>query len=177
MSAQVVVNSATKALPPTTQAVVEHFKDMVYAIALTHAGNRGDADDVFQEVFLTYHRKQPDCVDDDHRRAWLITTTLNIARRVASSSWRTRVVPLRPDMADDLAVAPSFDIEEHDVLFKALMVLGETYRTVIHLFYFEDMSVAKIADVLGLAPAAVKMRLSRGRALLRENLTKEDWNA
>ena len=174
MSAQVVEASTPDALPPTTQAVVELFKDMVYAIALTHAGNRGDADDVFQEVFLTYHRKQPVSADDDHRRAWLITTTLNIARRAASSSWRTRVVPLRPEMADEVAVTPGFALEEHDDLFKALTVLGETYRTVIHLFYFEDMPIAKIANLLGLEPSAVKMRLSRGRAILRDNLTMEE---
>ena len=163
--------------PVSTRAVVERYKDMVYAIACTHTGNRGDADDVFQEVFLTYHRKQPVCNSDDHRQAWLITTTLNIARRVATSSWRTRVVPLRPELMDAPAEAPRFDSEQQTVLFKALAQLPENYRVVIHLFYFEDMPVARIAAVLDLAPSAVKMRLTRGRAMLRQQLSEEDYDA
>ena len=174
MSAQVVEHSDPSVAPPTTEAVVEQYKDMVYAIALTHTGNRGDAEDVFQEVFLTYHRKQPVVTDDDHRRAWLITTTLNIARKVASSSWRARVVPLRPDMADARLVAPSFDRAELTDLFNAVTGLPDNYRSAIHLFYFEDLPIVRIAGILDLAPSAVKMRLSRGRALLRQALSQED---
>jgi len=159
----------------TTGAVVERYKDMVYAIARTHTSNPGDADDVFQEVFLTYHRRQPVVNDEDHRQAWLITTTLNIARRVATSSWRTRVVPLRPELAD--APSPDFDTEQQTELFDALAGLPDNYRSVIHLFYFEDMPVARIATVLELAPSAVKMRLSRGRAMLRRQLAEEKKDA
>jgi RNA polymerase sigma-70 factor (ECF subfamily) len=156
---------------PATQAVVERYKDMVFGIALTHTRCRGDAEDAFQEVFLAYHRKQPECRSEEHRKAWLITTTLNCARRQASSSWRTRVVPLAPEDAD--RVRPEvfhFATEEQDAVFTALGTLPETYRTVLHLFYFEDLPVARIADYLGLETGAVKMRLSRGRALMRHQL-------
>ena len=161
-----------------TAAVVERYQRMVYAICLTHTGCRGDADDVFQEVFLTYHRKQPVLTDGEHRKAWLIRTTLNIARRVASSSWRTRVVPLHAEDAD--LVAPEvfrLSDETQDRLFRALTGLATTYRSVIHLFYFEDVPVAQIANLLDLEPATVKMRLSRGRAKLREALQQEEAHA
>jgi len=160
-----------------TQAVVERLGAMVHAIALTHTGNRGDAEDVFQEVFLTYHRRLPELNGPDHLQAWIITTTVNIARRVASSSWRTKVVPLKPEMLDLSAAPPRFDSDEQAVLFQALAGLPEIYRTVIHLFYLEDMPVARIAETLDLAPSAVKMRLSRGRAMLRQQLTKEARDA
>jgi len=161
----------------STQAVVERLGTMVHAIALTHTGNRGDAEDVFQEVFLTYHRRLPELNGEDHLKAWIITTTINIARRVASSSWRTKVVPLKPELLDLSASPPSFDREEQAVLFQALASLPENYRTVIHLFYLEDMPVARIADILGLAPSAIKMRLSRGRAMLRQQLLEEAKDA
>jgi len=156
-----------------TAEVVERYQGMVYAICLTHTRCVGDAEDAFQEVFLTYHRKQPLCNDEEHRKAWLITTTLTIARRVSTSSWRTRVQPL-PDKEQDTGEAFRFDIEEYDELFTALTWLPEAYRTVIHLFYFEDLPIAEIAAVLGEEPGAVKMRLSRARTMLRETMTKED---
>ena len=154
-----------------TAEIVERYQKMVYAIAVTHTRSRGDADDVFQEVFLTYHRKQPACENEEHRKAWLITTTLNISRRFSSSSWNTRVVPMESIVKPESFL---FDVEEYDELFQALTTLPETYRTVIHLFYFEDLSIAQISAVLGNEPGAVKMRLSRGRTMLRDALMKED---
>jgi RNA polymerase sigma-70 factor (ECF subfamily) len=154
-----------------TEAVLERHRDLVYRIALTHSADRSDADDIFQEVFLTYHRKQPDCRDEDHRQAWLITCALNCARRVATSSWRRRVGPLDPAAPDPVAPEPfTFQTERQQILFQALSDLPETYRSVIHLFYFDDLPVARIAPLLGLEAGAVKMRLSRGRALLRQRL-------
>jgi len=163
--------SSTVTASRDTTEVVERYQQMVYAICLTHTCCRPDAEDVFQEVFLTYHRKQPQCNDEEHRKAWLITTTLNCARRVSGSSWHTRVQPL-PDTEPENECF-RFDIEEYDELFAALTSIPETYRTVIHLFYFEDLPVKTIAEVLGEEPGAVKMRLSRGRTLLREAMTKE----
>lgn len=52
--------------------------------------------------------------------------------------------------------------------------LIEKYRIVIHLYYYEDYSVNEIAAVLKLTQSNVKVRLSRGRLLLRNTL-KEDW--
>ena len=55
------------------------------------------------------------------------------------------------------------------------MHLPEKYRIVIHLYYYEDYTVREIADILKLSESNVKIRLSRGRALLKEAL-KEEWD-
>ena len=54
------------------------------------------------------------------------------------------------------------------------MKLPDKYRIVIHLFYYEVYSVREIAKILKLSESNVKVRLSRGRALLKDSL-KEDW--
>ncbi len=68
----------------------------------------------------------------------------------------------------------TFESEESSELFEAVMDLPEKYRIVIHLFYYEDYSVNEIAGILKLTQSNVKVRLSRGRLLLRNKL-KEDW--
>jgi RNA polymerase sigma-70 factor, ECF subfamily len=161
----------TAAEPLDTHAVVVRYEPMVYAIALTHTRCQGDADDVFQDVFLTYHRRQPEFRSEEHRKAWLITTTINCARQMARSSWRTRVVPLTTGALDAAPAQFEFATVEQNALFVALKALPGTYRSVLHLFYFEDLSIARIAEVLDLTASTVKMRLSRGRALMREQLT------
>ena len=168
------LEAPARAATPDTAEVMQRHKQMVYAICCTHTRCRGDADDAFQEVFLAYHRKQPVCRDEEHRKAWLIRTALTVARKVSTSSWRTRVV-LTPGDGDGGAVFET-GIREDDVLFRALTALPEAYRSVIHLFYFEDLPVAQIAALLGQSEGAVKTRLSRGRTMLREAM-KESSDA
>ena len=160
----------------STDAAVQTHGQMVYAICLTHTRCVADAGDVFQEAFLTYHRKQPACRDAEHLKAWLIRVTLNCARRVATDSWRTRIVPLTPAMVNGLAETAQFRTPEQRAVFRALSELPDTYRSVLHLFYIEDQPIAQIALALDIEPGAVKMRLARGRVMVREALEahKED---
>ena len=68
----------------------------------------------------------------------------------------------------------SFSAPEDAGLFECVMGLPEKYRTVLHLFYYEDCSVREISHLLGIREGSVKTRLNRGRAMLKEIL-KEDW--
>lgn len=69
----------------------------------------------------------------------------------------------------------TFETPESENLFETVMKLPEKYRIVIHLFYYEDYTVHEIAEILNLSESNVKVRLSRGRALLKEVL-KEEWD-
>ena len=55
----------------------------------------------------------------------------------------------------------------------AIEALPETYREAVVLFYYCDLSVAETADRLGISRPAVRVRLHRGRELLRVKLTRE----
>ncbi|HBT94611.1 MAG TPA: RNA polymerase subunit sigma-24 [Coriobacteriia bacterium] len=165
-----------------TTEVIGQYKDMVYSIALTHTRNRHDAEDVFQEVFLTYHRKSPVFADPERRKAWLITTTLNCAKQNTMSSWRRKVVPIREDIVDE---TPGDDLvghdfrfrtDEQDQLFRALRELPEKYRTVLHLFYFEDLSIADMATILNIETGTIRVQLSRARASMREKLKGDHFD-
>ncbi|HIR28252.1 MAG TPA: sigma-70 family RNA polymerase sigma factor, partial [Candidatus Choladousia intestinigallinarum] len=59
-------------------------------------------------------------------------------------------------------------------LFESVMGLPEKYRDVIHLYYYEDLSVKEIAQILRLSQGSVKMRLSRGRSFLRDVFREEE---
>lgn len=163
-----------------THEVVSLYRNMVYSIALTHTARHADADDVFQEVFLVYHRKRPLFASEERRKAWLITTTLNCARQQTGSTWAKKVVPLygfepsglKPSTADDF----QFATDQQDLVFSAMRKLSSIYRTVLHLFYFEDMSVASIAEALRLEPGTVRVQLSRARAQMKRLLEGANLN-
>lgn len=68
-----------------------------------------------------------------------------------------------------------FETPEDETLFETVMGLPEKYRIVIHLYYYEDYSVHEIASALKLTESNVKVRLARGRGMLRDAL-KEEWD-
>ncbi|BFK86390.1 sigma-70 family RNA polymerase sigma factor [Pseudoflavonifractor gallinarum] len=147
--------------------VVERYGSMVYRLAYARTGRRDDAEDVTQEVFLRLVRSAPDFRDEEHRKAWLLRVTVNCAGDLFRAPWRRHSRPL--DEADGL---PAPEREESGVL-DAVLSLPERYRAVVHLFYYEELSVAEIAAILGRSQGAVRTRLSRARALLRELLEEE----
>lgn len=145
------------------EAAVERWGDMVWRLALARMANVADAEDVFQEVFLRYFRHEDKMESDEHRRAWLIRCTLNRAKSALASPWRQRVLPI--EMAEEIGVR-----EENRTVYAAVLALPPKYRTVVHLHYFEGLSVAEIAAVLGCAEGTVKSQLYRAREQLRETL-------
>ena len=150
-------------------AIIDRYQDTVYGLALARTGNRADADDVFQEVFLAYCQCGKIFRDEEHRKAWLLRTTVNQSRRVTSSSWRQKTVPLSE--REDTPV--QFREPEENRVWEALQGLAEDYRLPIYLFYFQELSTQEIAKVLAIRPGAVRMRLTRGREQLREKLKGE----
>ena len=142
---------------------VRQWGDMVYRLALARTANVSDAEDVFQEVFLRYFRHEEGFQSDEHRKAWLIRCTVNRAKSLAVSPWKQRTVPL--ETAAEVGVE-----DDYREVYSAVLSLPAKYRAVIHLHYFEGLSVAEMAQTLHTAEGTVKSQLSRGRALLREML-------
>ena len=142
---------------------VDRWGDMVYRLALARTASVPDAEDVFQEVFLRYFRHEEKFQSDEHRKAWLIRCTVNRAKSLLVSPWKQRTVPL--ETAAEVGVE-----DDYREVYGAVLSLPGKYRTVIHLHYFEGLSVLEIARMLQVAEGTVKSQLSRGRALLREML-------
>ncbi|WP_312281321.1 sigma-70 family RNA polymerase sigma factor [Oscillibacter sp.] len=147
--------------------VIKFYGNMVYRLAFARAGTRHDADDIFQEVFLRYIKKQPVFENEDHRRAWFIKVTVNCSKKLWGSAWKRKTVPLEETL--------QFETKEDTDLYNELQQLPATYREVIHLFYYEDMSTEEIARILKRKSATVRTQLTRARALLK-NLLKEEYD-
>lgn len=152
------------------EMLVERYHQNLFAVAFNVCKNREDAEEVVQDAFIQYHLKRLDFQSEEHIRAWLIRVTINKAKNAARTFWRRHRTSLEETMA-----ALTFDDQESEQLFEAVMALPQKYRIVVHLFYYEDYSVHEMAKLLSLSESNVKTRLSRARAMLRDTL-KEVWS-
>ena len=128
------------------------------------------ADDAVQDTYLRYCSYDKEFTDEDHLRAWLLRVAINRARDQKRSFWKKHRVSW-----EDYMETLVFEAPEDKSLFEAVMSLPAKYRTVIHLFYYEDYSVARIAEILHSREGTVKSQLNRGRQLLKTKLM-EAWN-
>jgi RNA polymerase sigma-70 factor (ECF subfamily) len=146
------------------------YADRMFAAAFAVCRNRMDADDAVQDTLIKYHSLRKDFEDENHLKAWLLRVVINRAKDISASFWRRNKVPW-----EDYMTELAFEAPEDSRLFEAVMRLPDKYRTVIHLFYYEDYSIQEIAAILKSREGTVKSQLSRGRELLKTML-KEEWD-
>lgn len=151
------------------QQLIERYQNSLYAAAFNTCQNQMDAEDVVQETFVQYYTSRKEFESEQHIRAWLLRVVINKARNINWTFWKKNKCSL-----EDYIETLTFPNSQSRDLFEEVMKLPDKYRIVIHLFYYEDYSVREIADILKLSESNVKVRLSRGRALLRDSL-KEEW--
>lgn len=146
----------------TKEEIVKKYFNTVYRLALSQTKNKAYADDVTQEVFLRFLKKERNFASDEHIKAWFIRVTINCSKSIFLSSHFKKCVPL----SDEL----TFDTPEKSDVYYAVAELPPKYRTAIHLFYYEDLSVSEIARILKSKESTVKSQLHRGRELLKSKL-------
>ena len=104
--------------------------------------------------------------DEEHEKAWLLTVAANLSKNIIRSRSRSSG-PVPEDICGE--GIPEENIELRDAVTR----LPEIYREVIQLFYYQDLSIAETAAVLGEKESTVKSKLRRARGLLggilREN--------
>lgn len=153
----------------SVQELFEKYQDNLYIIAFNVCKNAEDAKDVVQDTFIQYYSAKKEFDSEQHIRAWLIRVAINKAKNMNTAFWRKNRMSLEEYMEN-----LEFETEESEELFETVMRLPEKYRIVIHLFYYEEYNIHEIADILKLSESNVKVRLSRGRLLLKEKL-QEEW--
>lgn len=154
--------SETVSADVSSEEIVHKYIDMVYRLALSQTKAKEYADEVVQEVFLRYLQSKKVFESEEHCKAWLIRVTINCSKNIFSNSWFKKTVPLSEEI--------SFETQEQSDAYFAVAELPKKYRTVIYLYYYEEMTVREIAVSLAVSEGTVKSQLHRGRELLRKKL-------
>jgi len=155
----------------STEKLIEKYSDAVYRFALSRTGNKTDAEDVVQEVFMRLIKRKPKFNDDEHPKAWLFKATVNVAKNFYTSAWRRRAV-LMPN--NEITLQCKHSPKDYTKLATALFKLEAKKRMCIHLFYFEDFSVTQISQATGYKESTVRSHLKRAREKLKLILGEND---
>ena len=152
------------------QELAASYQGSLFAAAFNVCRNAQDAEDIVQDTFVQYYTSKKEFESEQHIRAWLMRVAVNKAKNINRTFWRRNKISI-----EDYMETLVFETPAAETLFETVMQLPDKYRIVIHLYYYEEYAVREIAQILKLSESNVKIRLSRGRAMLKETL-KEEWD-
>lgn len=151
------------------KTVYDKYGEMLYKIAFVYLGNPDDTEDVLQDVFVSFLQNSAKLKNDEHEKAWLIRTTRNKCLNMLKSPARKSV-----DLDSIQITSTDTDGDLQIDIIKQVIALPPKYKSAVILYYYNNYSVEEIARILKIGKSAVKMRLKRGRELLKLEL--EDYN-
>ena len=156
--------------------IISKYSDTVYRMAYSMVKNRYDADDIHQEVFVRYIKKRPKFESTEHENAWFLRVTINLCKNLWKTAWRRKVVSME-EFPEETKMPEGTEIPEENPIIEAVRKLPQKYRVVIHLFYYEEMSIEEISGVLHMKPSTVRTHLTRARAKLKGFLENDNGKA
>ncbi|MCL8025695.1 RNA polymerase sigma factor SigE [Nocardioides bruguierae] len=175
MSTQTTTITDPGAATPSWDQIVEEHSDRVFRLAYRLTGNRHDAEDLTQEVFVRVFRSL-DTYTPGTFEGWLHRITTNLFLDGARRKQRIRFDALSDERAERLtSSAPAPEVAFADQQFdddveSALATLPPDFRAAVVLCDVEGLSYEEIAEILGAKLGTVRSRIHRGRSMLRSAL-------
>ncbi|MCQ2492455.1 MAG: sigma-70 family RNA polymerase sigma factor [Lachnospiraceae bacterium] len=145
--------------------IYDTYGEMLYRVAYLYTGNSYDSEDLLQEVLIKYMTRILPFRDDEHEKAWLLRVMINQSKNLLKKSSKKE-----QKLSESELKVEDAGTEQHLDLVSEIGKLPFEYKTPIILYYYNDYSVAEIANIMKISPSAVKMRLKRARDMLKIHL-------
>lgn len=142
---------------------VNKYRDNLYRMALAILKNETDAEDAVSNAILKAYENRGQIRAFHKFKPWILTITKNEALKIKK---KRLVLPGNEEVEAMLKPVQA----HYDELWDVLQQMKEEYRLVVVLFYYEELSLRDISDVLDIPVGTVKSRLNRGRTELRNAL-------
>jgi len=168
------------------EELMMRYQGRVVTVLEHVTGNRDQAEDLAQDVFLRVYRARKRYVPGAKFSTWLFTITNNVGLNALRSRARRHEINLEGRESGPMGVRPLEAIaqvssgqiparaldkaEARDMVWMAVQSLNERQRMAVLLSKFEGMSYAEIAETMNLSVQAIKSLLSRARGNLRDVL-------
>lgn len=140
--------------------------DQLYRTAYLYAGNREDALDIVQETSYKAFVAIKTLKTNKYFSTWLTRILINTSYELLKK--KKRDIPIE-NLEKFMPQQDEFDIEQID-LYRAINNLRGMYRDAIILFYYQDLPIKEVAEIMNISQNTVKTYLRRGKEQLKLNL-------
>ncbi|WP_033168575.1 sigma-70 family RNA polymerase sigma factor [Clostridium sp. KNHs205] len=156
------------------ETLIRKYGNDVLRTAYMYVKDSHLAEDIFQDVFIKVNQKLHTFQGDSNIKTWIIRITINTCKDYMKSAWNQKVMQFTEVHENTLTGKDEFvAVEQEDenrLVRDAVIQLPQKYKDVLLCVYFQDMSVAETAKLLGIAEGTAKSRLSRAKDKLKLSL-------
>jgi RNA polymerase sigma-70 factor (ECF subfamily) len=167
LQAAQLVHAATGGDLDALEELIRRMQRRVYGFSYQHLRDLDEAQDLTQEIFVKLYRNLDRFDQTRPFEPWFWKLAANTA-----INYRRKRVPTPTDRSADDATASPERVQHDPVLVEALSELDPSYRLPLLLHYYADLSLEQVAMSLNLTIPAIKSRLHRARAQLRNALAE-----
>ncbi len=141
-------------------------EDTLYRVAKTLLRSDADCADAIQEAIVKAFSSLHTLRKDSYAKTWLVRIVINECYAIMRKE--KRVVSIEDYTPEEMAESA----EDYSDLYEAVSRLPKEQRLSVALYYMEGYSVKEIAELMETSESAVKSRLARARARLKQDLTE-----
>jgi len=152
------------------EALFRRYAVRLNGYFLRTVGSESLAQDMVQQTFLHVHRARADFRQGAPFRPWLYAIAANVRREHFRKRYRRPETQLDPAVHGEPTTAPATSTRTDRLVRRALDALPESQREVVVLHWYEELSFAEIAELVGASRSAVKVRAHRAYNKLRQVL-------
>ncbi len=168
---KILIKSLKRGKEEAYRQLVEDYGNKLLKTCYLILKDREEAEDVVQETFIKVFQKVETFREESGLYTWIYTIALNLSRDRLRR--KKDMLTLEDELIGDNDVESHVEMSiDREILRKEIFELNSLYREVLVLFYFEDLSIKEISNLLNEKEGTIKSKLSRGRNILKESLLK-----
>ena len=167
--------------------LVERYQNMVFALALKMLKHREESEEVSQDTFIKVYKSLSKFHGESKFSTWIYRIAYNTCLdRIKKNSKYNNNVEINEITSNEIShtenIFDSLENKERSVIVKECMdKLPEDERIIIHLFYFEELSLKEIVKIVSMTEGNVKVKLFRARkklfSIFKESVEPEIYSS
>ena len=164
---------------PNLKELMFQYTEPLIRLAYYYVKDLQAAEDIVQEVFIKFYYNPNHYEERGEVKAFLSKMTANKSKDYLKS-WAYRKIQLQNKLfapAGKRNLDELLRKDEQAIIGEAMLELPLKQREVLIYFYFDEMTIIEVAQILSIPESTVKTRLRRGKELLRNQLTGIEWEA
>lgn len=148
--------------------LMDAYGSQIVRVCYTYLRDAALAEDAAQDTFVKAYRHLGPSWEMEHEKAWLIRTAINTCKDYLKTSWFRKIN--RSITPEDLPDPTVHDHLEEKSVLEDVLQLPLKYREPVILYYYQNLGVSEMEQVLGLARSTIYARLDKARQKLRISL-------
>jgi len=157
------------------RAIINEHNDYLLQLSYLYVKDWNAAEDIVQDVFITYWIKSEQFQKQSSLRTYLTRMAINRCKDYLKS-WHYRTQTLTTVFTG--MIRPKNQLIMHDeqlIVADAVLSLPIKFREVIIHYYFNELTVREIAALINTSESTIKYRLKMGKERLKDKLSTQQW--